>query len=136
MKLNHDCVRECLLWIESNVNFADDESPQNLIKDLSESKDFTNDEILYSLEKLKEASYITGGISVSHGIGGNNIVQINSIEEITWEGHKYLDNIRDPKIWSDTKKATKSFTSVSLSMMGNIASQVIASVVKQSLNLP
>ena len=54
MKLNHDCVRSLLLYLEDDLTI-------NSLIDLSdvELKGFSDDEILYVGIKLAEASFIT-----------------------------------------------------------------------------
>lgn len=75
MKLNQDCVRDIMLFIEKNVTFG----------------------------------------------------------MLTWDGHKFLDTIRDSKVWSTTKSVTEKLASVSMSMIESISAQVISNIIKSQM---
>ncbi|MGY0523152.1 DUF2513 domain-containing protein [Pseudomonas aeruginosa] len=47
------------------------------------------------------------------------------MSSLTFDGHKYLDNIRDPKIWKESKKISSKLASVSIDIMSEIAAKVI-----------
>lgn len=92
----------------------------------------TKDEIVYTLDKLIEAGYIKGVIKKSDM--DFNPKLIATISSITWQGHEYLDNIRDDIVWNKTKKAFSKFTSASLSVVNKIATQVITSMIMSAIN--
>lgn len=123
MKLNNDCVRDLLLYIEENVGIKDDV----VIPGLTLSS-YTNDELLYTALKLNEAGYLNA--RVSNYMDGSCEIEINSL---TWQGHKFLDNIRDDGVWATTKGIVSKFSSVSLSVIENIASQVITNIINQQM---
>ncbi|MCT3562353.1 DUF2513 domain-containing protein [Lentilactobacillus buchneri] len=75
MKLNQDCVRDIMLFIEKNVTLG----------------------------------------------------------MLTWDGHKFLDTIRDSKVWSTTKSVTEKLASVSMSMIESISAQVISNIIKSQM---
>lgn len=124
MKLDHDYVRKLLLAYENNSELRGP-SEKNFIE-LSKKLNKTRDELVYTLNKLKEGNFVTS--KITWGNGRPVLIQPGNL---TFEGHKYLDNIRDPKVWKETKKATSKFTSVSLDVISSVAAKVIAS----SLNL-
>lgn len=131
MKLNHDCVRECLLYLEKNLEFASTIDPNQLVEYLK----YGEKDIFYSLQKLQETGYIEGGISYYYG--SNQVyTQSNPIRDISWEGHEYLNTIRDNKVWHKTKKVTASLKSVPLSMVKTIATQVLIGLIKEKTGLP
>lgn len=126
MKLNHDCIRDILLFVEENVNY-------NQYADFSavELKNYSRDEIIYSADKLLEAGFIDGNKISSLGATLPSI----RITSITWTGHQFLDNIRDESIWKSTKSVLSHFSSVSLSMVGNVASQVLSAFISKHLGM-
>lgn len=125
MKLNHDCVRKVLLTIESELEYGD-------IIDSSELqiKGFEQSEIVYAVAKLYEADYLTGE-PVQYI---SDPVPRIRIRALTWNGHKFLDTVRDNKVWSATKGIASKFASVSVSMVENIAAQVITNIINQHLD--
>lgn len=125
MKLNHECIRKLMLLIEENLNY----SVYIDTKDV-EIKGFTTEEIVYTADKLLEAGYITANRNAY--LGGDHIPDID-IKSITWEGHKFLDSVRDNTVWKKTKEITSKFSSVSISMIEHIASNVIIEIIKNSM---
>ncbi|WP_394810140.1 DUF2513 domain-containing protein [Lactiplantibacillus plantarum] len=55
---------------------------------------------------------------------------------ITWSGHELLDDIRDTEVWRKTKDVTSSFSSISVSILKNVATAVITGIIKQKTGLP
>lgn len=132
MKLNHDCIRDLLLFLEeylTNDNYY-------LLDPYSFTRTvylngFDNSDVLYSCEKLFEAGYVNGKI--------RNFVDITipeiKITSISWEGHKFLNNIRDDKIWKDTKSILSQFKTVSISFISDVAAQIISKLINKKLGL-
>lgn len=102
MKINYDCIRDVLFALEDNIELDEYLEPNEIaFSDLcSWLPDYSEQDIAYTLIMLEEANYI-------HTVQGN----INSlgitVTGITFEGHKYLDTVRDSAIWEETKKTFK-----------------------------
>lgn len=107
MKLNYDCVRELLLTLEENLVMDDSLSYPSLnLKQVCEKMpDFSRADIAYASTKLLEAEYIEANSIESD----SKIIKI-VYSSITYEGHQYLDSIRDSKLWSTVKKNAKALT--------------------------
>ena len=114
MKLNHDCVRACMLYLETNLGLK---SRINLV---SVHLDGYSD-VLYSFIKLSEAGFINGNPQPS----GNNPAYVFITTSITYEGHKFIDSVRDDKVWSATKKISSKVASVSIDILTDIATNVL-----------
>lgn len=81
MKLNRNCIRDILLTLEMF-----DLGTTCTVDSLSAAehlKVYSKDEIAYSIQLLQEAQYI-------------NTTRSN-INRMTWEGHLFLEEIRDGK---------------------------------------
>lgn len=128
MKLNHECVRDLLLYLESHLELND--YYDLVTSELLETSDFDEEVIYYTAMKLIEAGYIDGKPSYA-----SNVLFRFPISSITWEGHKFLDNIRDDGVWKETKGIISKFTSVSVSMIENISSQVITNIISKQIGL-
>ncbi|MCK8626269.1 DUF2513 domain-containing protein [Apilactobacillus kunkeei] len=132
MKLNHDCTRECLLFLEQELELNQSIDPVDVINSLNYTEDITS----YALQKLREANYIVGGVNISYDFYGNGSIENTPIKDITWEGHEYLNTVRDNRVWKKTKDITSSLKSVSLSMMKTVATQVLVGILKDVSGLP
>lgn len=129
MKLNNDYVRSILLFIEET--YSDGKSLTiNDFMDSTELSKYNQEDILYTLKKLDEAGYLN--IKFHYA---NNGLYFLSCWGITWDGHKFLDTIRDSKVWSETKTITSKFASVPLNMISDIASKVLTSLIEKQMGL-
>ncbi|WP_252225207.1 MULTISPECIES: DUF2513 domain-containing protein [unclassified Clostridium] len=114
MKLNNDCIRDVLLYLEETLDydvFVYIEDIKNKIKEYDEK------ELKYTIDKLND-----GGLIIGTCDSYNNIMDI---DKITFKGHQYLDNIRDNRIWKLIKKETNSLKSVSIEIISEIAKSII-----------
>lgn len=125
MKLNHDCVRDLMILAEESLDMS------NYIRcSKVEMKPYSTDEIIYAACKLQEVGLIDANITKFMN-GGRDV----TISDITWTGHEFLDNIRDDKVWKQTKGVVSTLTSVSLNMISNIASQVLTNIINKQMGL-
>jgi hypothetical protein len=90
MKRDMDLVREIMLKIE-----ALPAGPPVLYR-MGEVEDLV---LLNHLEMLIEAGLVRGKISRSQGARGDVI----GISTLTWEGHEWVDAVRDPRVWNEAK---------------------------------
>ncbi|WP_186333635.1 DUF2513 domain-containing protein [Paenibacillus xylanexedens] len=126
MKLNKECIRNLLLAIESEP-FGNSITKHDF-KNNDFLKDHSFEEVVYTIQKLIEAKYINAEILYA----GDEIHNF-FISSLTWDGHQFLDNIRDDGVWKKSKDIANKFSSISVSMLSNIASNVISQMIKQQL---
>lgn len=122
MKLNHDCVRDLLFWFEDNLPLAGSYQLQH-----NEVR-YTPEDISYTAQMLIDAGYLEG-----KAVQLKLQMPIVIIKKITWEGHKFLDNIRSDTAWSKSKDAAKKLGGASLSALSQIASQIVVEILKGHL---
>lgn len=119
MKLDHECVRSILLTIEEKHQYGKVLRLEEILQS-ERLSDFDEDEIKYVLIKLADAEYISG----TPTYGSNQLVDFDC-NVLTWSGHQFLDTIRDPEVWKKTKRIASKLTSVSITMLSSIGSQVL-----------
>lgn len=130
MKLNHDCIRQVLLDIENNLCLDQKHFLKVIAADTVNT--YGIDNVLYSILQLNDAGYIDTRITAIKAVKSED--SLVYIKKITWEGHKFLDNIRDSNVWSKTKKILTHFESVSITLISNIASQVITNLITKQID--
>lgn len=81
--------------------------------------------------KLHETGYLKDNLSIISG----RLVEY-STGALTWEGHKFLDTIRDQKIWKTTKEVASHLESVSITLISNIASNVLENYIQRFIPKP
>lgn len=119
MRLNHDCVRDLLLTIESSEK--QDYLHFEEIKDSPLMKSYQSDEIIYCFKKLLEKKFVNGQSFKGDGVTFGFVVA-----DLTWDGHEFLDNIRDNHVWKETKAISSKVASASLSVLADVAKGYIS----------
>ncbi len=110
MELNHDLVRELLLYIEREFGVNELRLDSSI-----QISGYDQRAILYKTRRLLEAGYIKGK-TYSY----DNILD-TLITALIWNGHEYLDTIRSPEVWRKTKTIAGKMGSVSLTFMSQMA---------------
>jgi hypothetical protein len=72
------------------------------------------DEVAYHLNLLIEAGFLKGRPPIDP-------MSMPVLSRLTWQGHEFLDDIRDESIWTKTKERLKGLPSVALSVVMQIA---------------
>lgn len=122
MKLNYDCVRDVMLYLEENLNFG------NPIRDTNINLNYDIKEIRYSLLKLHEINYLDGSVS-KYMDGGYSVITT----DITFYGHKFIGEIQSDTIWDKTKSVSKDLGIQTINGITQIASSVISSLILSKL---
>lgn len=113
MRLSNDCIRDILLYIENNT---DSKRISINLSELIQNLNYDENTLRYHMRmiaqaKLVDASSFTADSAI--------------LSSLSWEGHQYLDNIRDDKVWTILKDKTKNLSSVSLKVLIPVASKII-----------
>lgn len=128
MRLNHDCVRDVMLFIESDITFGNFLHLEDFLTNEKLKSSYDSDTIKYTLAKLAETNYLK-----STPRWMNNDLIMFSTGMITWDGHEFLDTIRDPEVWSNTKKILSHLESVSISTVSNIGTGVLNHIIDKQM---
>lgn len=124
MKLNYDCVRSVLLTVEKSKTIDEELNinPVTVETIFEQLPKYEDSEILYTIEKLKEAGYINAALhfAAGHFIDG-------TVSSITYRGHEYLDNIREPEVWRKVKAMLKNAGATTLPLISQAAKMLIGS---------
>ena len=122
MKLNNDCIREILLFIEDNTDFENSFIDVDIISEKLNTYD-TNT-LYYHIQMIDQADLV------------DRVCWADSrpyaISNLSWNGHQYLSNIRDDKVWKMMKDYTSKLSSVSLQFLISIAPTFVEKVLFKS----
>lgn len=125
MKLDIECVREVLLYLENNLIY-DNESYSyehltitmtQVIEDITNQKGLDEKLLAYAIEKMCEVHIIEADI---HKGAHHNILSCN-IYDISFYGHQFIENIRPESIWEKTKGIATSIGNHSLKFIEDTA---------------
>lgn len=119
MQLQASEIRDILLELEEKQGLND------LIKgtrwnDFDVYNRIPEDRFNYTLAKMLEAGLINGKeIKV---LGGVSTVMVSSI---SFDGHQFLDTVRDPKIWDKTLEMLKPLASTPITAIASVATKAM-----------
>lgn len=123
MTRDMELIRTILLKVEADPKF--DGSYHSAGAASLGITDHTDEEVLYHLVMLVDAGFLVGNTKMARM--GDVVVA-----KLTWNGHEFLDAIRDPDIWSKTKERAKGVASIGLGLVWELAKAEI----KVRLGLP
>lgn len=128
MKLNKDCVRGILLALEENEKIHASWTTENFSKS-SYLKDFSSAEIRYCAERLAEGGYLNIRTPSDElkSIGAQFFI----VDSLSWNGHEFLDTIRDESVWKRTKQVASKAGTTSIPLLLEIGK----SILQQNLGL-
>lgn len=121
MKRDMDLIRDLLLAIEA--------SPKPELPEPPELDGRSADVVMYHVRMLREAGLIDA-LDTSD-MGGEFYQELS----LNWHGHEFLDDIRDPEIWSKTKAGALRVGSWSLGVLAELAKGALIAKA-QSLGIP
>lgn len=115
MKLNFDAMRELLFVIEEQPRDID----VNKVVFDARLEHFDKEELGYAIEKLIESNLLNGRI------GRTKTGTVFLISSISFEGHRFLENIRQDTVWNKAKETASQVGATTIRELGSI---VISSV--------
>ena len=129
MILNHDYVRDILLYVEKNLNYKSDEEVPTHHKKLDHSrlpdkeqfKNYDKDTLMYAIELLIQEQYLQCAKPPKYHEG--DLLEADIIG-LSWKGHELLDNVRDDNVWNAVKERARSFGQFSIKTLSTIAGQL------------
>ena len=139
MKMNVDCIRDVLLYLEENLTYV--EGKENLfqhaeinVQEIIDAmkQNYNVSDISYSIEQLIKGEYISTGMVVH---GNNEELLICNIKDITWEGHEFLNSVRPKEVWQTVKEGIKTFGTMSLNVMKQYAETILMQLITNPDNM-
>jgi hypothetical protein len=122
MKLDKDLVREILLKLE-----ADQSDPRDLVP--LEITGHSQLEIAYHVHLLADAGFLEA-------------LDLGSFDGYDWQpkhltytGHEFLDTVRDPEIWRETKDGASKIGAASVQLLWEIGKGILKAKAKQHLGI-
>jgi hypothetical protein len=111
MERDMDLIRHLLLFVANDPRFdglsmLSPEIPSDFGVD-----HYSLDQVTYHIGLLIEAGFLKGAVGPV----------VPYVSRLTWQGHEFLDDIRDQTIWVKTKERIHGLSSVALSVVSEIA---------------
>nr|DAW40772.1 MAG TPA: Flagellin, PadR, transcription factor, DNA.8A [Caudoviricetes sp.] len=134
MKMNLDCIRDILLYVEENLIIEISNGTQEQSKELTlltlcndlKTK-YTEGDIWYNAWILSDAKFL----EITNI--NSNILRNNRIVSITYTGHQFLETIRPKTVWEQTKMIVTKAGSSALQFVASTAQMILAECAKQAV---
>lgn len=97
MRLSPDCVRDILLVVEE----CEFNRPYTLDRLAEKLPAYSRDMLWYTCLKLGEANFLN--LETTHEMGSFHL-SVYRILDLTYQGHEFLNGIRDADRWANVKK--------------------------------
>ena len=125
MQRDMDYVRELLLKIEDSQDSPRSDELLSANADPDEYK-----KLSYHLNMLiNEAGLVTG--IPAHHYTGRHWIELN----LTWQGHEFLDAIRDAKIWRHTRETASNAGGWTLEILKELATAYLKAQIAKTTGL-
>lgn len=134
MKLNLECIRSVMLSLERELSFTDDgdcltKNDVSLERLCELLPEYQKEDIFYSLFNLDQAGYLNISVHWS-----SDSVYECLVNYMTYDGHEFLNEIRDGKRWNKVKSITTAIRNYSLSAVSSIAEGVTNAAISAFLS--
>ncbi len=137
MKLDYDCVRDILLYVEDNADIEHDAVFKNVLGHCFHDPNkyypcsviadkYGYDVVYYHLNYCCKARLIEPYDDYADTI---------SVSDLTPAGHDFLANIRDDSIWNNIKDISNKVGSRSLDALVQISSNVVTTLIKSQFGI-
>lgn len=113
MKRDMDLVRKILLKLNEHEH---GNAPRNFSID-----DYAEDIVLYHCFLLNEAGLIQAADITSQSSSSPAAIPVR----LTWDGHEFIENAKNEKMWAQTKDAVGKIGDVSFSVWASVLSSVV-----------
>lgn len=124
MKLNYKCLREIL----ENLEKCEESKSRIIQSDLHDAAE------VYHYKILIDEGFVEGKVSRIQHQGKDTVLYFIHCDDLTWQGHKLLEVLRNDKLWGKTKSNLKAFGVESLKQIPVIAIDVLVKMIGQQIN--
>lgn len=138
MQRDMELIRAILLDLEGRSPGVDPRNFGYACEKVAAQLNVDADKLQYHLALLFDAKLIDGCALRGLDPAPNKAKRVDSDyvfhvmpRHLTWEGHEFLDSVRDAEVWSKTKEAASSFGSYGLDMLKDLAKGFIKTKIKQ-----
>ena len=129
MKLNPDCIRAVLFYLEENLSISSDlEINEISIFDLDRNLEYSINELANTLLVLDDAGFI-----VTARDDGSNCMNELDVYRITYDGYQFIETIRPESAWKKVKSVCGKIGSFSTNVIVQVASNVLSELIKEQI---
>ena len=106
MRLNSDCARLVMLYLEENLQYSQSISGEELAE-IPIFTSFEHDDVLYAVKQLCKEGYLE--FSSSDRIRGGALYRVKDVEP---KGHKFCELVRKEDEWNKSKPLLENLSTI------------------------
>lgn len=126
MKLNPDCMRNILFYLEEHLTITNDLEFQEIsVLGLDKKLNYPVQELANTALVLYEAGLIEAEVDY-----GDNHIHLFDIYRITYDGYQFIESIRPQSVWEKIKIIGSHIGSFSIDVISQIATGVLTSMIE------
>lgn len=126
MKRNMDLIRHLLLYLEEKPD------PSLVKAEDIVAEGFSAGEVQYHLNLMFQAGLING-----EDVRSTTSARLISVLpfDLTWQGHEFLEAIRDPEIWRQAKAGASRAGTAGIDFIWSIAKALLRNAIRDRIGL-
>lgn len=129
MKLNPNCIRDTLFYLEEHLTISDELEFQEIgIYSIQQDLHYPIQELANTLIILHEAGFIEIVTNYS-----NDCISLLYVYRITYSGYQFIESIRPEPVWKKVLAAGKYIGSFSINVISQIAASTLVSMANSYL---
>lgn len=133
MKLNINCMRDLLLYLEDWLVLTEELEYKGLgLYEIHQSgalMKYTLPEIAYTISKMKEAGFLNAAIDY-----GSDCINIIEVTSLTYDGHQFLDTVRPQSTWDKIRSISEKTGLKSVKAIMEIADILLPDSIKTAIH--
>lgn len=135
MRLDPDCVREILIYLEKMDTFVTDEDGDISLQGAfleticQQLPSYPKAQVFYTLKTLDDGGFL----NMTEQWGGDSLRNCH-VSSLTYVGHEFLESIRDSNRWKTVKMGLASVKNYSLSAIEAIAEGLTSAAITAYLS--
>ena len=135
MKLDANCVRDVLLFLEAEQNvitndFGYVEVVGSFLPEICKHlPQYPQEKLYYTLSKLEDGGYL----DLSEQWADDSL-RFCCVNYITYDGHEFLEKIRPATVWEKTTKVVGKIGSYSLQLIAKVAEGVATAYINKLIS--
>lgn len=130
MKLNIDCIRDIMLYLENTLEIKYDEENYEIIKSEISCMEIIEALSIYSPEDIWYSICILSSNDYIDAVGTEEFTRDFRVTDITYTGHKFIESIKPQPIWNKTKSIISKIGTHTLKFVEDTAQKIAVEYAK------
>lgn len=124
MKRDMDLIRHLLLFLDEKPD------PSMIMAEDIPIEGFSRSEIQYHLNLMFQAGLLNG--ETVRSTTSDRLISVLPFD-LTWQGHEFLESVRDPEIWRQAKSGASKAGTASIDFIWGVAKAILRNAIRDRI---